>query len=76
MSNANENQALLIAAQTDFNPDDILQEPQSAHFEFLLQCGHLVTAIGFVKAEVMLLYQLVQPFIVTVHQPGSQPKSS
>ena len=36
LSNANENQALLVAAQTDFNPDDILQEPQSALFESLL----------------------------------------
>ena len=76
LSNANVNQALLFATQTEFNPDDILQEPQSALFESLLQHGHLVTATGFVEAEVMSLYQLDQPFIVTVRQPGSQPKSS
>ena len=75
-SNSNENQALLNAAQSDIDPEDLFHEPTSTLFDSLLQHNSLTTAMGFVEAEVMSLYHLLQPFIVIVRQPGSRPKST
>lgn len=71
-----ENQTLLAESALGIDPEDLLQEPVSTLFEDLQRRNQLLIATGHVEGEILSLYHLLNPFIVTVRQPGSRPKSS
>ena len=71
-----ENQALLNEAAQGINPEELLRDSPSTLFDDLKRRNQLQIATGHTEEEMISLYQLLSPFIVTVRQPGSRPKSS
>ena len=56
--------------------ENVGNEPESTLFNYLLERNQLFTATGFTEAEILSLHQLLQPYTVSVWQPGAHPKSS
>ena len=64
-------------ATPNFDIDDIPEEVQGhVIFDSLSGRGQLHVATGFTEDEINRLYQMTQPFCVTVRQPGPRPRSS
>ena len=57
-------------------PENVGNEPESTLFNYLLERNQLFTATGFTEAEILSLHQLLQPYTVSVWQPGARPKSN
>ena len=55
------------------NADDQYVSPL---FQNLVQQNQLVISTGFTEPELMDVYRLMQPHVVTIRQPGVHPRSS
>jgi hypothetical protein len=74
--NDEELHRLQANGESEVEPEDLWREPESTLFESLRTKHQLMIATGFSEPEIMSLYQLLQPYIVTIRQPGKRPKSS
>jgi hypothetical protein len=66
----------LMANSDGVNPDQLFHKPVHTLFNHLLQSEQLYIATGFIESKMILIYHLLQLFIIMVRQPGARPKST
>ena len=76
IANAADLHQICDAGDVEVVSKNIENEPGSTLFNYLLERNQLFTATGFTEAEILSLHQLLQPFTVSVWQPGAHPKSN
>jgi hypothetical protein len=74
---ANTQQVNNLTTNSDsVNLDQLFHKPVHTLFNHLLQSEQLYTTTSFIELEVILIYHLLQLFIIMIRQPGAKPKST
>ena len=67
---------LRVVGNMDIQLEHLQQEPVSTLFNQLHEKNQLHIATVFVESEIMSIYQVFQPYAITVCQPGAKPMST